>query len=280
MKTDFYLALVLTVFFLIIAGVVPSNTVYAWRKVGFYLTYPTAGNFNKALNHVSFLGKNWSELFESHGKLKQTQTDLRLLRLKRIEDSHKRIEGVSSDKRELLKKSILSDNKIRMFGFSFARVAYRGVSQNEWMSRLYLRGDNLKEYKGDSPGLCFNEKESLFTLAGKLLKRGPGEFAVFELITSPDFAISVEIKRTGEIGLLRGVGEPGRLLLEFINKDSDLRKGDKVITTSASLLAPAGIPIGEIAGRRGDSPTGLFLRADVVPYMKVAKLKDLVILKW
>lgn len=77
-----------------------------------------------------------------------------------------------------------------------------------------------------------------------------------ELLTSPDFAVGVELERTGLLGVLRPRAD--RFELEMIGRDEDVRPGDKVITSGvaeirdradaaeASSPTPRGFPVGVV----------------------------------
>jgi cell shape-determining protein MreC len=77
-----------------------------------------------------------------------------------------------------------------------------------------------------------------------------------ELLTAPDFALGVEIERTGLLGVLRPRGN--QFVVEMVGRDEDVRAGDKVITSGiaeiregggdpgASTVTPRGFPVGTI----------------------------------
>lgn len=77
-----------------------------------------------------------------------------------------------------------------------------------------------------------------------------------ELITSPDFALGVEIERTGLLGVLRPRGD--RFVVDMVGRDEDVQVGDTVITSGiaeiregdadpgGAALTPRGFPVGTI----------------------------------
>jgi hypothetical protein len=77
-----------------------------------------------------------------------------------------------------------------------------------------------------------------------------------ELLTAPDFALGVEIERTGLLGVLRPQGD--RFVVDMIGRDEDVQPGDRVITSGiaeirahegdpeAASLTPRGFPVGTI----------------------------------
>ncbi|MCB1183382.1 rod shape-determining protein MreC [bacterium] len=84
---------------------------------------------------------------------------------------------------------------------------------------------------------------------------GPRE-AWVELLSAPDFALGVELERTGLLGVLRPRGD--RFVVEMVGRDEDVQAGDRVITSGiaeirergqgggASVVTPRGFPVGEV----------------------------------
>lgn len=77
-----------------------------------------------------------------------------------------------------------------------------------------------------------------------------------ELLSAPDFAVGVEIERTGLLGVLRPRAD--RFELEMIGRDEDVETGDRVITSGIAeiretvddpaglSLTPRGFPVGTV----------------------------------
>ena len=55
-----------------------------------------------------------------------------------------------------------------------------------------------------------------------------------ELITAPDFALGVEIERTGLLGVLRPRGD--RFVVDMVGRDEDVQVGDTVITSGIAEI--------------------------------------------
>lgn len=95
-----------------------------------------------------------------------------------------------------------------------------------------------------------------------------------ELLTSPDFALGVEIERTGLLGVLRPRGD--RFVVEMIGRDEDVQPGDQIITSgiaeiregvadlSGAALTPRGFPVGTIVETSSPSDQ-IFKRVVVDP---------------
>jgi cell shape-determining protein MreC len=95
-----------------------------------------------------------------------------------------------------------------------------------------------------------------------------------ELLTAPEFALGVEIERTGLLGVLRPRGD--RFVVEMVGRDEDVQPGDRVITSgiaeiregtldpSGEALTPRGFPVGVIVETSSPSDQ-LFKRIVVDP---------------
>ncbi|MBU8870508.1 MAG: rod shape-determining protein MreC [Gemmatimonadales bacterium] len=95
-----------------------------------------------------------------------------------------------------------------------------------------------------------------------------------ELLIAPDFAVGVEIERSGLLGVLRP--RANRFELEMIGRDEDVRPGDRVITSGIAeirdtkndpeghSLTPRGFPVGTVLDV--DTPAeNIFKRILVAP---------------
>lgn len=78
-----------------------------------------------------------------------------------------------------------------------------------------------------------------------------------ELMTSPDFALGVELERTGLLGILRPQAD--RFVVEMVGRDEDVQEGDVVITSgiaeiregahdpAQTAVIPRGFPVGVVS---------------------------------
>ncbi|MFM8525033.1 MAG: rod shape-determining protein MreC [Cyanobacteriota bacterium] len=69
--------------------------------------------------------------------------------------------------------------------------------------------------------------------------------ATVTLLTDPASRIGVWVPRTRQHGLLNGVGT-SRPVLRFVDKDPQVLPGDVVLTSPASTLVPANLPVGVV----------------------------------
>jgi hypothetical protein len=93
-----------------------------------------------------------------------------------------------------------------------------------------------------------------------------------ELLAAPEFALGVEIERTGLLGVLRPRGDD--FVVEMVGRDEDVQPGDRVITSGiaeiregdidpgSSSLTPRGFPVGTIV--EATSPSDQIFKRIVV----------------
>ncbi len=74
-----------------------------------------------------------------------------------------------------------------------------------------------------------------------------GRTAVVQLLTDPDCRIAALVERSRETGLLAGQGT-GSCRLIYMNSDSDVQEGDRVVTAGLGGPFPKGLPLG-VVGR-------------------------------
>ncbi|HPP30142.1 MAG TPA: rod shape-determining protein MreC [bacterium] len=111
-------------------------------------------------------------------------------------------------------------------------------------------------------------------LIGRVAKVDRNSASVMTLFNTKS-KISVIIDSTREIGVLEGGGIPF-LSLRYIPSDSQVKKGDKVITSGYSDFYPKGIEVGEII-KIEKSPDTLFLKIYVKPFSCVSGLEEVLI---
>jgi rod shape-determining protein MreC len=113
-----------------------------------------------------------------------------------------------------------------------------GRSADHWWQQVILgRGTQHGMNVGDvvaGPG----------GIIGRVTQVTPNTSRVL-LVSDATSRIGVVISRTRFLGVIRGQGN-NQALLEFFNKDPDVRPGDMVSTSTFSQLFPAGLPVGRV----------------------------------
>ncbi|MCL1909438.1 MAG: rod shape-determining protein MreC [Kiritimatiellaeota bacterium] len=98
------------------------------------------------------------------------------------------------------------------------------------------------------------------------------------LLADPNSSVSCYVEREGVAthGVLVGGGFGGGdglsltavvkpLAVDFLNKDIEIRKGDKILTSGLGGVFPRGLPVGEVT-ESASAPSGLYKTAAVAPY--------------
>jgi rod shape-determining protein MreC len=83
-------------------------------------------------------------------------------------------------------------------------------------------------------------------LVGQVLKES-GSAALVQLVNDQRSGVGVEFSRTGATGIVEGSVD-GKLKLRFVPDDTDVKVGDKLVTSGAGGVYPRGIPVGSVAG--------------------------------
>lgn len=99
-------------------------------------------------------------------------------------------------------------------------------------------------------------------LLGQLTRVYPGTSEV-TLITSPGQLTPVMVERTGQRGLVAGVGH-GQLELRYMPAQTDVRVGDRLVTSGIDRVYPAALPVARVI-RVSRPQAGPYLRVDGLP---------------
>ncbi len=85
------------------------------------------------------------------------------------------------------------------------------------------------------------------------------------LITDDTQSVAVIIERTGQRAVVSGKGSPNELSLDYIFKSSDVRLGDKLISSGLGGRVPAGYRVGRVAHIDTQQTDDNFIDIDVTP---------------
>lgn len=117
-----------------------------------------------------------------------------------------------------------------------ANVIGRGA--DHWWQQITL-GKGSRQ--GIQPGFIVTGPGGL---VGRVTNVTPNSSRVL-LISDPTSQVGVVISRSRHTGFIRGQSG-NRVILEFFDKDPDVRRGDVISTSSFSQLFPPGLPIGRV----------------------------------
>ena len=113
-------------------------------------------------------------------------------------------------------------------------------------------------------------------LVGKLLFVGPST-SVGQLLTDPNFRVSAKVQRSRVVGIVRWLY--GNLcVMEGVPQRSDVRVGDRILTSGYSQVFPPGIAIGRIV-EVAPEKSGLFSRILLRTEVDFGTLEEVLVLK-
>ncbi len=113
-----------------------------------------------------------------------------------------------------------------------------GRSAGHWWHQIWVgEGSN----QGITPGSVVLAPGGL---VGRVLDVTPHTSRVL-LVTDPSSKVGVMVNRSRAMGILVGQGT-GQTVLEFFDKNPDVKPGDRIVTSPFSTIFPAGIAVGKI----------------------------------
>ncbi len=136
-----------------------------------------------------------------------------------------------------------------------------------------LRSEVIIVDRGSSDGISRGMPvASLDGIVGKVLTVGESSSEIL-LLTDPVSAIDAFVHRTRVRGIVKGSGEG--CTMEYIEQNSDISVGDKIISSGKEGFFPKGVIIGTVS----DIETkGSFLSAKVSPLVDLDSLEEVVII--
>ncbi|NEO83707.1 MAG: rod shape-determining protein MreC [Spirulina sp. SIO3F2] len=113
-----------------------------------------------------------------------------------------------------------------------------GRSVDHWWEQLFLDQGHTR---GVKEGFIVSAPGGL---VGRVVEVEENTSRIL-LISDPTSKVGVKIARSGAIGYVRGAKEQPAVM-EFFDKVPEVQPGDKIVTSEASFLFPAGIPVGTV----------------------------------
>ena len=107
--------------------------------------------------------------------------------------------------------------------------------------------------------------------------RGNGFAHPSLLITDTDSVVSGIVQRTRDEGAVTGNKEKS-LIMKYLELDSDVAKGDNVITSGFGRVFEKGISIGHVVSVEKDE-SGLYLYAIIEPEIDMMKLEEVLVIQ-
>ncbi len=200
---------------------------------------PIQDGANKALKPVRDLF-GW---FGSTLKAKSQNAQLR----RQLASAHRQLTEMQLDRHsysELLRLYHL-DQTLSIADYRPVAATVDIQSPNVWYSKVGIDAGSSAGVRVDDPVI---DDEGLVGMVTRVVSDG----AIVSLITDSEVKVSARVSATGTLGIMQAqVGEPGRLLMSFLNNDTSIPRGDYVVTSgtvagNGESLFPPGIPIGTV----------------------------------
>ena len=112
-------------------------------------------------------------------------------------------------------------------------------------------------------------------LVGQVSRVYPGSSEV-TLVSSPGHLTPVTVERTGQRGLAAGGGQ-GQLELRYMPAQTDIKVGDRLLTSGIDRVYPAGIPVARVS-RVSRSQSSPYLRVECVPLAGLDRSRAVLVL--
>jgi rod shape-determining protein MreC len=112
-------------------------------------------------------------------------------------------------------------------------------------------------------------------LVGQVSRVYPGSSDV-TLVSSPGQLTPVLVERTGQRGLAAGSGN-GQMELRYMPAQTDIRVGDRLLTSGIDRLYPAGIPVARVS-RVSRSQSSPYLRVECLPLAGLDRSRAVLVL--
>lgn len=106
--------------------------------------------------------------------------------------------------------------------------------------------------------------------------RAVGSATLVQLLDDRRSGVSVELARTGAIGIVEGLMD-GRLRLRFMSADADVRVGDRLLTSGVGGVYPRGIAVGKVS-EIAKTTYSLEKKISVRPAVDYARLSEVLVI--
>ena len=131
------------------------------------------------------------------------------------------------------------------------REASKGVSERTLIAEIISVSVNPFRHmvvinKGADDGVFRGQPVlDAFGVVGQVMQVGKST-ATLILITDAEHAVPVQVNRNGIRSIAMGTGEAAKLSLPYLTVESDVRKGDLLVSSGLDAIFPAGYPVATV----------------------------------
>jgi len=214
-----------------------SSLLNPFREILASAIYP----LQKLVNAPTQAAKNFAVVFSSHAHLLAVNEELRkeqllleakLLKFAELEHENLRLRGLLDTSFKLGEQVMIAEL------LSVNVVPYEHIV-------VINKGSRFGVYPGQ-PAMDANG------VVGQVLRVTPYSAEVI-LITDPNHAIPVQVKRNGLRTIAQGTGQIGSLSLPYLSSNADIQTGDLLVTSGMGGVFPQGYPVATVTAMTGQS---------------------------
>lgn len=230
-----------------------------------YVVTPIQRVFTRSGIYVS----NWVEFLRNLNEIENENILLRQ-RVEALEAENSRLELVDARNERL---SLLLDLAQQYANFPTVGAEIIAKAPGNWFNIFLID-------KGTNHGLDRNMVVLAHGgLVGRIIESGRNFSRVVSLIDDTS-SISAKSARTNDIGFVRGdtsLTSQGLARMDYIDNESDILEGDRIVTSNLSYMFPPGITIGYVEEVRTDA-NGLTRHAIIRPTVDFRRLETVLVI--
>ncbi len=255
----FYLVLSFLLMILPLEGLVNSV-----KAVLSYVFIPQIRLSHSAVKYAGGVSTTVRELLNAHHENRQLHQEIEAAKILSAQ-----AEMVFAENERLT--AILKLEPSKPWKGTWATIAYREPSQ--WNTVIIDKGVQ----DGIAPRSAVIAVENgVEGLAGEVVEVTENTAKVL-LVRDEDFSAAAFLSPGREEGLLLG-GGTGAVLLKYVPLLSQVKPGDKVYTSAASSIFPAGILAGEVSAVRRGGAFQTALTVEITPAISSSTLKEVFVI--
>jgi rod shape-determining protein MreC len=115
-----------------------------------------------------------------------------------------------------------------------------------------------------------------FGVVGQVMQVGKST-ATLILITDTEHAVPVQVNRNGIRSIAMGTGETAKLSLPYLTVESDVQRGDLLVSSGLDEIFPAGYPVGTVTKVERNS-TDTFALVEAKPLAQLDRDREVLLL--
>lgn len=254
LKEIFKVSLIIIIILLILFKLGQNNLFYNFLS----RTFTRSIDYGSILPRKIGLGISY---LSSLPKLKEKNKLLKK-ELNKLKVEHQHLEYLEKENKKL--RSFLRLKKSPAYKFKIITAEVVNRPLNQWNQIFIInKGETDGIYK-DCPVVCGEG------IVGKI-SEATKHYAQVQLLTDPKSKISAQIFHSKTHGIVQGkLGMP--LEMKYIDRDDDVKIGDKIVSSSLSYTYPKGLSIGTIS-QVEKSEYALFQKVIIKPFVDFSKIR-------